>query len=61
MLRNYEITASLWGGDKIVKETVDANSPKQAKQRGRDKIHKTTRTPYNMIEIRTVEIKRTEE
>lgn len=56
MLRNFVVEISLWGGDKIVKETVSANDPNKAKQRARDEIHKRTKTPYGMIEVLGVEI-----
>ena len=56
MLRNYVCTIDLWGGDKIIKETVTANDPNKASQRARDLAHKKTKTPYPMIKVINVEI-----
>ena len=56
MLRNYVCTISLWGGDKIIKETVAANDPNKAAQRARDAVHKKTKAPYPMIQVTKVEI-----
>ena len=56
MLRSFTCTVDLWGGDKIVKETVKANDPNKAKQKARDAIYQRTKTPYGMIKVLSVEI-----
>lgn len=56
MLRSFTITLDIWGGDKIIKETVQANDPNKAKQRARDVAHKKTKAPYDMIKVLGVEI-----
>ena len=58
MLRNYNATISLWGGDKIVTEKVTADNPKRAEQKARDAAHKNWRVPYAMIKVDKVEIDR---
>lgn len=56
MLKTYNATAILWGGDKTVTETVIADNPKKAMQKARDAVHKRTSVPYGMIAIDKVEI-----
>lgn len=56
MLRSFTVTVDVWGGDKIVKETVQANDPNKAKQRARDAVHKKTKAPYDMIKVLGVEL-----
>lgn len=56
MLKNYCVHISLWGGDKIVKEIVKANNPSKACQRARESVQKRTKVPFDMIDIKTVEI-----
>lgn len=56
MLRSFTVTVDVWGGDKVVKETVKANDPNKAKQRARDEVHKKTKAPYDMIKVLGVEI-----
>lgn len=56
MLRSFIVELDIWGGDKIVKETVQANDPNKAKQRARDIAHNKTKAPYDMIKVLGVEI-----
>lgn len=56
MLRSFTCTVSLWGGDKIVKETVQANDPKKAAQRAKDAIRNRTKIPNDMVQVLNVEI-----
>ena len=56
MLRSYNVRLDLWGGDKIVIETVKANDPNKAKQKARDAIAQRTKIPYGMIQVLSVEI-----
>ena len=56
MLRRFIVELDIWGGDKIVKETVQANDPNKAKQRARDIAHNKTKAPYDMIKVLGVEI-----
>ena len=58
MLRDYVCTVDLWGGDKIVKETVKADNPKKAEQRAKDAIRNRTKIPNGMIKVLKVEIKK---
>lgn len=56
MLKNFVVTLDLWGGDKIIKETVQANDPNKAKQRAKDSVRNRTKIPNGMIKILDVEI-----
>ena len=56
MLRSFIVELDIWGGDKIVKETVQANDPNKAKQSARDVAHNKTKAPYDMIKVLGVEI-----
>lgn len=58
MLRDYVCTVDLWGGDKIVKETVKADNPKKAEQRAKDAIRNRTKIPNGMIKVLKVEVKK---
>ncbi len=56
MLKDYCVSVSLWGGDKIVKEIVRADNPYKASQRARETVQKHTKIPFDMVEVKTVEI-----
>ncbi len=56
MLRDFICTVDLWGGDKIIKETVKADNPKKAEQRAKDAIRNRTKIPNGMIKVLKVEI-----
>lgn len=56
MLRDFICTVDVWGGDKIVKETVKANDPNKAKQRAREAVQKRTKAPFDMVKVINVEI-----
>ena len=56
MLRKFTCTIDLWGGDKIIKETVEANDPKKAEQRAKDAVRNRTKIPNGMIKVLKVEI-----
>ena len=56
MLRNYTVTLDIWGGDKIVKETVQANDPNKAGQRARESYRKKVKVPNDMVKVICVEI-----
>ena len=58
MLRDYVCTVDLWGGDKIVKETVKADNSKKAEQRAKDAIRNRTKIPNGMIKVLKVEVKK---
>lgn len=58
MLKQFNATISLWGGDKIVTEKVTADNPKRAEQKARDAAHKNWHVPYAMIKVDKVEIDR---
>lgn len=56
MLRDFICTVDLWGGDKIIKETVKADNPKKAEQRAKDSVRNRTKIPNGMIKVLKVEI-----
>lgn len=56
MLKTFCVHVSLWGGDKIVKEIVKADNPNKACQRAREAVQRRTKVPFDMIQIKTVEI-----
>ena len=56
MLRSYTVTLDIWGGDKIVKETVQANDPNKAGQRARESYRKKVKVPNDMVKVICVEI-----
>lgn len=56
MLRSYVCTVDIWGGDKIIKETVQANDPNKAKQRAKEAIRKRIKVPNDMVKVLSVEI-----
>lgn len=56
MLRKFVCTIDLWGGDKIIKETVDANDPKKAEQRAKNAVRNRTKIPNGMIKVIKVEL-----
>lgn len=56
MLKNYVCTLSLWGGHKIVTETVQANDPNKAKQRAKEAVRKKNKVPNDMVQVTNVEI-----
>ena len=56
MLRDFICTVDVWGGDKIIKETVKANDPNKAKQRAREAVQKRTKAPFDMVKVINVEI-----
>lgn len=58
MLKNYIVTISLWGGDKIVEEKVSAQNPTKAKIKACDSVHKRTKIPFAMIEAQGVRIEK---
>ena len=56
MLRDFICTVDLWGGDKVIKETVKADNPKKAEQRAKDAVRNRTKIPNGMIKVLKVEI-----
>ena len=56
MLKNYCVHCDVWGGDKIVKETVMAENPKKAAEKGRVAVQKKTNAPFAMVQVLTVEL-----
>ena len=56
MLKNYLCIVDIWGGDKIIKETVQANDPKKAAQRAKESIRKRIKVPNDMVKVLSVEI-----
>lgn len=56
MLRKFVCTVDCWGGDKIVKETVQADNPNKAKQRAREAVQKRIKAPFDMVKVICVEI-----
>lgn len=56
MLKNFCVTVDVWGGDKIVKETVTADNPKKASERARLAVQKKYKAPFDMVKVLTVEI-----
>lgn len=56
MLRDFICTVDLWGGDKIIKETVKADNPKKAEQRAKDAVRNRTKIPNGMIKVLKVEV-----
>lgn len=56
MLRSFTVTLDVWGGDKIIKETVQANDPNKAKQRAREAVQRKTKAPFDMVKVLGVEI-----
>ncbi len=56
MLKNYVVTLSLWGGDKIVQEEVTAQNPNKARVKAREQANKHSKTPFCMIEVTRVEL-----
>ena len=60
MLKSYMCLVDVWGGDKVVKEIVQANDPNKAKQRARDSVQKKTKAPFDMVKVLSVEIYRGE-
>lgn len=56
MLRSFICTVEVWAGRKVIKETVQADSPNKAMQRARDAVQKKTKAPYAVINVTRVEI-----
>jgi hypothetical protein len=56
MLKQFVCEVDVWGGDKVVKETVMADNPKKASQRARDAVQKKYKAPFDMVKVLTVEI-----
>lgn len=56
MLKSYICSVDVWGGDKLVKETVLAENPRKASDKARVAVQKRTRAPFDMVRVVTVEI-----